>query len=118
MSDIVQVLLDSGLGNPRNAEAVEDLDDKGERAKGGECPAGVERSMVGQVVENTAQDVKVGELENGRRRVDEDGADDVRHRLLVVVGAYFSQGEADGEEDAGKGVEGGDFEAAVFTACC
>lgn len=76
----------------------------------------MERRIVRNVVEDAAEDVEVGELEDGRRRVDEDGAHNVRGCLFDVVGTYFAQGKADGKEDTGKWVEGSDFETAVFTA--
>lgn len=62
--------------------------------------------------------MEVGEFEDGRCRVDEDGADDVGNCLFDVVRTYFAESKANGEEDTGKGVEGGDFETAVFTGGC
>lgn len=49
----------------RCAPAVEALDDEGEEGKGGEDAAGVEGGVVGDVVEEAAEDVVVGELEEG-----------------------------------------------------
>ena len=52
-------------GVPDYAEGVEDFDDEGQEAEGGEGAAGVDGCEVRDVVEDAAEDVVVGEFEDG-----------------------------------------------------
>ncbi len=91
------------------------------------------------VVQDTAEDVEVGELEqravwgsdlsaagrllgrfglDPRGYVDEIGADNEDADVVVVERAVFSEREADGEHKGAKGEERGELPALVVPASC
>lgn len=58
-------LRERGVGNVRGACAVQGFDDCGEEAEGGEDAAGVDRGLVGDVIEATGEHEVVGEFVEG-----------------------------------------------------
>ena len=113
MSELLLALADLWGKQIRDAKCVHHFDDGGQEAKGGEGTSRVKWCEIRNVVEDTAKDMVVGQLEQRRCAVYQECASDIRPDVVVEPSVVCAKCKASCEHESAERVKRGDSPRSV-----